>query len=65
MIYRKVLRHGNSLAIVLPAQVCRHLQIARGDFVLMGLTEDERLVIKKADASELAELVTKPISYEK
>ncbi len=33
MRYQKVIRHGCSLAVVIPAAVCRELQIKRGDAV--------------------------------
>lgn len=33
MRYQKVLRHGTSLAVVIPAAVCRELEIHRGDAV--------------------------------
>ena len=35
MTYQKVIRHGNSLAVVIPAQICRELKIYRSDVVLM------------------------------
>ncbi len=31
MRYQKIIRHGNSLAVVIPAEVCRELNIHRGD----------------------------------
>lgn len=35
MKYQKVLKHGCSLAIVIPAQVCREVKIRRGDMVIL------------------------------
>lgn len=33
MRYQKVIRHGTSLAVVIPAAVCREVAIHRGDVV--------------------------------
>lgn len=35
MRYQKVIRHGNALAVVIPAAICRELQIHRGDAVAL------------------------------
>ena len=39
MRYQKVIRHGNALAIVIPAAVCRELPIKRGDIVRLEVLE--------------------------
>ncbi len=39
MRYQKVIRHGNALAIVIPAAVCRELEIHRGDMVIINVLE--------------------------
>ena len=41
MRYQKVIRHGNALAVVIPAAVCRELQIKRGDMVRLAVLERE------------------------
>ena len=41
MRYQKVIIHGNSLAVVIPAAVCRELQIKRGDMVRLVIFEQE------------------------
>jgi len=33
MFYQTLIKHGNSLAVVIPAEVCRELKIHRGDGV--------------------------------
>ena len=33
MRFQKVIKHGNALAVVIPAAICRELQIKRGDVV--------------------------------
>lgn len=33
MRYQKIIRHGNALAVVIPAAVCRELNIHRSDYV--------------------------------
>lgn len=43
MRYQKVLRHGNSLVVVLPAAVARELDIQRGDAVMLAVIEGERV----------------------
>ena len=37
MLVQKIIKHGNSLAVVIPAQICQQLKIARGDFVVLML----------------------------
>lgn len=39
MRYQKVIRHGNALAVVIPAAMCRELQIKRGDVVRLKVLE--------------------------
>ena len=41
MRYQKVIRHGNALAVVIPAAVCRELQLKRGDMVRLAVLERE------------------------
>ena len=33
MRYQKVIKHGNALAVVIPAAICRELGVHRGDYV--------------------------------
>lgn len=39
MRYQKVIRHGNALAVVIPAAVCRELEIHRGDTVVLEVLQ--------------------------
>ncbi len=48
MIYKKVARHGNTLAIVIPKQWLKELNIHEGDYVVMAVHENEMIIIKKA-----------------
>ena len=41
MRYQRVLKHGCSLAIVIPAQVCRELNIRRADIVTLKVLSME------------------------
>ena len=41
MRYQRVIKHGNALAIVIPAAVCRELEIHRGDVVRLAVGEKE------------------------
>ena len=35
MRFQKVIQHGTSLAVVIPAPICRELEIHRGDSLLL------------------------------
>lgn len=61
MIYKRILKHGNCLAITIPAAWFRLLELQRGDFVAIGLAENNLIVIKKANASMAEFLKSKPI----
>ena len=39
MHYQRILKHGNSLAIVIPAAVCHELDIRRGDSIKLRLLD--------------------------
>ena len=41
MTYQKILKHGHSLAVVIPAQIARDLKWKRGDWVRMGVFGDD------------------------
>ncbi len=43
MRYQKVLRHGHSLAVVIPVALARALDIQRGDVVTLKTIQTERV----------------------
>ena len=47
MYRQRFIKHGNSLAVVVPVEVVRHLGIKRGDFCDLKVTIDEEILIKK------------------
>ena len=61
MWVKKILRHGNSLAVVVPIELRRSLQINRGDFVIIALGNDNTFHIKKIPREKAAELLDKDI----
>ncbi len=64
MVYAKIFRHGNSKAIILPAEMCRDLGLSRGDYLMIGYAGDDILVLKKANSSMAEFLKNKPIKYD-
>ena len=46
MYVKKVIKHGNSLAVVIPADLCRDLLINRGDFVALAWDKDNGIVLR-------------------
>ena len=45
----KVIRVGINLAIILPAQVCRDLEIYRGQFLVMRIWSERVIVLEKLE----------------
>lgn len=46
MWIKKIIRHGNSLAVVVPVDLCRKLLINRGDFVAIVLEDGNGIVLR-------------------
>lgn len=60
MYVKKIIKHGNSLALVIPVEVCRHYDFKRGDFCLVSVDGENDIVVQKFDPvrrPDLAELV--------
>lgn len=60
MYVKKIVQHGNSLALIIPIEVCRHYDLTRGDFCAMSVNGENDIVIQKFDPvrrPDLAELV--------
>ena len=52
-----MIRHGNALAVVVPVEYCRYLQIKRGDYCGMALNEREQIVIEQITDYTAAKLL--------
>lgn len=61
MWIQKIIKHGTSLAVVIPAQLCRDAELKRKDFVLLFLDNDNLLKIKRVDRAEALVLLDKEI----
>ena len=47
MFIRKIMPHGNSLTVGIPANVCRDLKLKRGDFLVGTIDKDLNIVLGK------------------
>ena len=45
-LFQRVIKVGHSLAVVLPVQITRGLEIQRGDVVALSATQADQIVIK-------------------
>ena len=62
---KKIIRHGNCLAVVVPKPVCRDLFINRGDFVVVVLASEDRIVIQKITNDTAKSLLEKDVRNKK
>lgn len=56
MWLRKMVRHGNSEAVVIPPVVRRALDLARGDIFMLTIDELHRIVLLKMTPGQLDKL---------
>lgn len=63
MYIQKVIKVGDSLAIIIPSQLRRSLEINRGDFAVVVLASEDRLVIQKIDEATAKEILSNDIHY--
>ncbi len=56
MIIRKVIKHGNSLAIVIPASWCRGLDITPGTHVYLEVGVGDMILIAKIPPIKVEEI---------
>lgn len=64
MFVKKIIKHGNSLALIIPIQIIRHYDLKRGDFCVVSVDGENDIVIQKFDPvrrPDLAELVDKEL----
>lgn len=45
MLIQKVIKVGNSVAVVLPAEVCASMKIQRGDFVVLVFPSENHITL--------------------
>lgn len=69
MYVKKIVQHGNSLALIIPIEICRHYEMTRGDFCVVSVDAENDIVIRKFNPErrpDLAELVDKevPVIYQ-
>lgn len=60
---QRVIRVGTSLAVVLPADICRSLKIEKGDSISFGVFESDTVVVRKLSANDLRSLRPEIIFY--
>lgn len=53
---QRVLKIGTSLGVVVPAEICRALNIQRGDYVVFGVYSESSVCIKKVSPDELRKM---------
>lgn len=63
MYVNKVLKIGDSLAVSIPADLRRTLEINRGDYVAITLGAEDVILIKKITPQEARDIVAKDIQY--
>lgn len=57
MYVKKIVRHGNSLALIIPIQVCRHYDLKRGDFCVVSVDGANDIVVQKFDPVRRPDLI--------
>ena len=56
MQYKKILKHGSSKCVVLPAAWCRQLDFKLSDYVGLEVEEENKLVFWKIDRKHFQEI---------
>ena len=57
MYRQRFIKHGHSLAVVIPVEVCRFLNIKWGDYCDLQFTVDNDLIIKKHSVRSVEEII--------
>lgn len=52
----RIIKVGNSLAVVIPVNILRALKIQRGDAIAFGVYENDNILIRKITQNDLARL---------
>lgn len=61
MYLQKIIKHGNSLAVVLPVQLCRAGDFKRGDNIALIVKDEGFLIVQKVKDEDYQTLVEKEI----
>jgi len=61
---QKVVKVGNSCAVIIPSAIARALKIERGDQVTFGVFEDDVICVRKLQQEDIAKLRPQQIMYE-
>lgn len=48
MLVQKIIKHGNSLAVVIPVRACEALAIKRGNLVVLQIPNSETILLNFA-----------------
>ena len=64
MIVRKIIRHGGTLAVVIPAAWCRALDWHRGDYVYLECSAVGMVVIQKLPPDAVEEIKPKVVQQD-
>lgn len=64
MFYKKILKVGDSLAVVIPSEVCNALEIRRGSFVCVTIDEKLQIILTKLSDKTAEQLEPPIINYE-
>jgi antitoxin component of MazEF toxin-antitoxin module len=51
----RIIKVGNSLAVVLPRTLARELDIKRGDLVVLGCVQEGVVYVRKADTKDISQ----------
>lgn len=60
----KVIKVGNSLAVVIPKEIASGLKIKRGDQVIFGVFNENEFCVRRITQKQLQDLKPNDISYE-
>lgn len=59
----KVIKVGNSLAITIPAQICKGLKIERGDAVVLAVYDENIFCVRRIPPHELQNLKPGKVTF--
>ena len=60
----KVIKNGNSLAVVVPINILRELKIQRGDTIAFAVAEGDIIMMRRVSDAEKLQLKPKPIQFQ-
>jgi len=59
----KIIKVGNSLAVVIPVSILRGLKIERGDRVVFGVYNENTFAVRKVSSEELRKLKPDALAF--